>query len=737
MTRRPARPASRMTAIAATVATALTWVAACGVADDNPTSPSGSAGTGAAGAGTGVGGNAQSCESGDVRECKVDIDANNCFVGVQECAGGTWGPCVEGNDALAIGGSGPCPSNPCNPGCESFDENPPGGITITNQNPTAPPAGGPVNGLDPSWQDAGLKDNNHAYGANCSSSGNCNYDHFCNMGTGNCEPWPQGSFDNTTGDPDFTVPVVCGSTLQVCNRGGVQAPAGVEVNVLSPFQSDIGLCTGFSGAVIGSCLTPSTIDPGQCIDVPGCDPFLSGTVTVHVNGTDQAPPPTVPEVDCANSWGIYDNGGACNCSVQSVNASLSPVDMYVFLDNSGSMQSQGLWNPARAALATFYQDPAADPINVASRFYGNTPVPGCNNSACDANACAQPHVPLDSLSNPAHETALINAQNTVVTGANGTPHAPVLAGMAQWGVAQQTANPTHIVANVYITDGDYNGCGTNTNANVVPLSNAYANNGVLTFAVGLQGADMNFINAVAAAGGTTPIDLTGSSNVNADLTAALLAIQGTLVSCNVPIPNAGQVDPNALQLDYYANGMTPPTTLTQVTNAAACTGSGNDYYADDNANPTTLTLCPATCNTVQNDANAQLEFAGGCIGQGYTADSHVEQYQAACGSGQAAIWSFLAYDTTIPGDATIDFEVRAALTQAQLAAEPWTPVSTATSGSPDVLMSSPVDIVAALTEGIATRPWFELRMTFNPTSNGAAVGTVESWDLQYTCLDSL
>lgn len=42
------------------------------------------------------------CEDGAVRECKETLPelggVQNCFVGVQVCEAGEWGPCVEGGE---------------------------------------------------------------------------------------------------------------------------------------------------------------------------------------------------------------------------------------------------------------------------------------------------------------------------------------------------------------------------------------------------------------------------------------------------------------------------------------------------------------------------------------------------------------------------------------------------------------------------------------------------------------
>lgn len=35
------------------------------------------------------------CEAGDVRDCRVQIDEHNCFVGQQFCIEGAWSHCDE------------------------------------------------------------------------------------------------------------------------------------------------------------------------------------------------------------------------------------------------------------------------------------------------------------------------------------------------------------------------------------------------------------------------------------------------------------------------------------------------------------------------------------------------------------------------------------------------------------------------------------------------------------------
>ena len=54
----------------------------------NPTGPGGAA-AGGSDVETGA------CDEGEIRDCKVQIDANNCFVGEQKCINEEWSQCVE------------------------------------------------------------------------------------------------------------------------------------------------------------------------------------------------------------------------------------------------------------------------------------------------------------------------------------------------------------------------------------------------------------------------------------------------------------------------------------------------------------------------------------------------------------------------------------------------------------------------------------------------------------------
>jgi hypothetical protein len=234
---------------------------------------------------------------------------------------------------------------------------------------------------------------------------------------------------------------------------------------------------------------------------------------------------------------------------------------------------------------------------------------------CVADACGTPQVPLGALTDSAHQQALIDLFNATMPNGS-TPMSAVMEGAVLWARAQLNSAPEEAVVIVLVTDGEPNDCndgtldGSAADVDYVAqiAADAFNTDGILTYAVGLQGSQEPSMNQIATAGGTTDGYFIGSGNAEQDLLTALLDIAGKSAACTFPIPppeNPGDtLDPKLVRVEY--NGI-----MNHVENEAACGADGGWYY-DDNANPTTITLCPDTCTTVQADAQAQIDVALGC-----------------------------------------------------------------------------------------------------------------------------
>jgi hypothetical protein len=69
--------------------------------------------------------------------------------------------------------------------------------------------------------------------------------------------------------------------------------------------------------------------------------------------------------------------------------------------------------------------------------------------------------------------------------------------------------------------------------------------------------------------------------------------------------------PDEVNFTYTPGGTGMPVTLPRADDLADC-GDEPGWYYDNNKAPTKIVLCPASCNTVQNDSSAEVHVAFGC-----------------------------------------------------------------------------------------------------------------------------
>ena len=310
------------------------------------------------------------------------------------------------------------------------------------------------------------------------------------------------------------------------------------------------------------------------------------------------------------------------CATASEEATLVPVNMIIMFDRSGSMDQSNKWPNATAALTAFFEDPGTAGLRIALRFFpDDTPTSGCNDDDCSIPACADPLVALGAVTAapaPAdgQEEALVSAVEGQSTGSGqGTPMYAALGGAEQWATAYADAHPTEKEVVILVTDGEPNGCNEDIDDIAQLAADALADHNVATYAVGLEGSAEAQMNQIAEAGGTGQGIFIGSGDAQAELLAALKAIQGSQVSCVFAMPEGepgAPVDPNKVNVNY-TSGSSDTETIGQVSGASDCQNGG--WYYDDALNPSTITLCPSTCATVQADPGAKMEILLGCATQ--------------------------------------------------------------------------------------------------------------------------
>ena len=563
--------------------------------------------------------------------------------------------------------------------------------------------------------------------------------------TGQCIGWNPGETDPTCAGIDLSIGWTCDGTIPVCNHGNSTAPAGITVMHIPADQGFFGGANppaNIAGKV--TCQTQEPIAPGECVAVscPGLSPYRE----IMVN----PPPGGLTECYRGDNWGIYVPGtcGPPTCAGTAVKANLKPVNMFIAFDKSGSMQG-ARWNNSKAAFTAFFQDPQASGLNVALEFFGYSAfgtADGCYNNAAECGSptkCANAYVPLGALTAQpapadAQELKLVQSFNQAQLQPGGqTPALLAFQGCQQWAAGYSAGHPNEKQVCILVTDGEPNDCGAATGPFVTAAASGYASHGVLSYGIGIVGANPVILDAIAVAGHGQAYYV-GNANMTQDLINALNAIKGQALSCDLPLPG-GTYNPADATVSYQPGNGGSPVVLAQVASAASCGPSGG-WYLDNPNNPTKITLCPVTCNTVKADLTGSVELYLPCPGNMHVT-TYRELYEADCPDGLTPQWGYFAYDTTCPSNSRVTFTARTGSSQAEIAAA--TPVALATAQSTPTNTqicpmapngTCPVDLFVKLGLPEAHDQFLELIATLTPNSGNNAGPLVNNWEITYSCV---
>jgi len=302
------------------------------------------------------------------------------------------------------------------------------------------------------------------------------------------------------------------------------------------------------------------------------------------------------------------------CATSTVTAQVSPLDLYVMLDQSGSMTdpvSGGgtKWSAVTSALSSFVTQTGLTGISMGLQYFGLETGGGLD--SCTASAYATAAVEIAPL--PGVGTAITASMGTH-SPSTGTPTSAALQGAIDHASAWAASHAGDVAAVVLATDGDPEECDTNlTDIDAIAAAALAATPKIATFVIGV-GTDTSNLNGIAAAGGTTSafiVDTT--SNVNAQFLAAMNAIRNS-ASCQyqIPLPTDGS-SPNFGEVNvvFTPNGGSP-TTIPNVGSMAMCPSSGDGWYYDNPSAPTSIILCTSTCGSVQAQGSGNVNIALGC-----------------------------------------------------------------------------------------------------------------------------
>ena len=334
--------------------------------------------------------------------------------------------------------------------------------------------------------------------------------------------------------------------------------------------------------------------------------------------------------------------GDASCAASSSKGEQLPLDLYIMLDRSSSMNDSvsggSKWSAVTAALKTYIGQPTLTGVSVGIQYFGQPPSgQGCPTTCqttadcgsfgpCFLNQCigcagggdscmaadyAKPDVEIAAL--PGAQAALttsINAHSPTTS----TPTSAALQGAIDHAKAWSTAHTGHAVVVVLATDGDPTECDTSI-PNISAIAGAGVNGTpkILTFVIGV-GSSLGSLNSIAAAGGTTKAFVVDTNaNVNQQFLDALNQIRGTALGCNykIPLPKSGTPDFSAVNVQFTPSGGSPQV-IPQVADKSHCPASGMAWYYDNASAPTQIILCASTCGTVTADSKGQVDVLTGC-----------------------------------------------------------------------------------------------------------------------------
>jgi len=345
--------------------------------------------------------------------------------------------------------------------------------------------------------------------------------------------------------------------------------------------------------------------------------------------------------------GAGGNGAGGGCASTSSKAEQIPLDIFIMLDQSGSMSDPVAggftkWKVVTQALANFVIQPNLSGVSVGLGYFGVPPgggmcPPSCNTNAdcvncggicqfppggqcsgvgfgdsCNAMDYAKPEVEIAPL--PGVSGSIVTSLSKHMP-STGTPTSAALDGAIIHAIDWEKAHPTHLTVVVLATDGDPGECDVNlANINAIAAKGANGMPKILTFVIGV-GPSLQALDGIAAAGGTmTAFHVDTNGNAQQQFLDAMNKIRGSVLACSyiIPKPAMGMLDYGKVNVEYVPGGGGMPVTIPKVANKAACPPNGMGWYYNSDIAPTQIILCDDTCTQISMDAKAQVNVVLGC-----------------------------------------------------------------------------------------------------------------------------
>ena len=314
------------------------------------------------------------------------------------------------------------------------------------------------------------------------------------------------------------------------------------------------------------------------------------------------------------------------CAGVYVEATHSPVDLYVMLDRSGSMDtaignesSTTKWEAVTAALRSFVSDPRSIGVGVGLQYF---PHPD-SGQRCEAASYASPAVPIGEL--PFNTNPLVVSLGSV-NPSGSTPMGPALTGATQQVAHRLRLHPERTAVAVLVTDGEPTSCSPTELSGLQAIATQALQSipSARTFVIGVYASDEVMaqadMRALAASGGGQALIAVVGQDLTAQFLQSLQAIRGAaLQSCEFQIPPSNM--PNRpldyLKVNVVSTNSFGQQTMPYVANPLNCLGAPNGWYYDIDPMlggiPARIIICDPGCAALRmNQGTASVSIQVGC-----------------------------------------------------------------------------------------------------------------------------
>lgn len=343
------------------------------------------------------------------------------------------------------------------------------------------------------------------------------------------------------------------------------------------------------------------------------------------------------EVDAGKMGTRYDAGFEV-CADVGRKVALSPLDLFILLDVSGSMDYDYKWVAVKSAMKSFAGSKQFDGLGVGVQYF---PL----RAQCRTDVYQAPAVPIATL--PGNKDGIyFSLDQQRMSG--GTPTVPAMTGVlayTQSYLTQFSSDAGRKAAIVLATDGvpdnscvgdEDAGVLVNSIENVEVIARGGANSSppVQTFVIGV-GKELGVLDGIAAAGGTKKAVLVDvSANADVQFLTALTQIRKEALGCDFATPPDDPkhpIDRSKVKVGFVPDDNSADIAVPQVTDQAACGTNDGWYYngettIDGGVNDAGVTsdggvvapagskliLCPATCDSVTSGRTGVLKIEFAC-----------------------------------------------------------------------------------------------------------------------------